>query len=830
MEHSKQVIQLAKQSALHKFSALIHRMAQDADNNLVTALSKAASSADYQKLTSARQFLRQDGNQMLNHLESLFRDQMERAMRTMYTDLRSGLGNFSADTLTLIDDEAVNRQIEVGHLVDRLRDSCDENLGRLNIMIAQLHGKSEVRERENPFRPYLIARTLHDVLRKMEKEEEIASVLFDYFADSLATCLPEYYAELCEVFDAEGIKAQLIARPGTLKRHQREQLARQVMASQSLGVGGMANAAVGVAGGVPYAMPSALAPNVMPTLERLLKLMQQQSASESPNRTDGASSARTATTESAATFQEFVGNLFNPVQDEQSSERLPSYGNTEMGRQTPDPVETKSASGQRDLPAELLAKLNEFQQLAARGRAVNEKITPLQNQLFSVREQISQQVAAQPDRMSMDVIAVLFEFILGDEQIPEGLRAQIGRLQIPFLKAAMLDPTLLRQLDHPSRQLLNRMGSVSVGLALDTELGLSVAAEIKRLVKRILDEFDQDISLFSTCLEELDLFMAEKLRNADANTALSVAAIEEAEKISSRTVATTTALRDILYPLNVDKRVMDFIVNIWTRVLVRASLQDENGNGDPATNADSMKKRCLDVLPDLVWSAQAKPSQQDRNALMRLLPTLVKRLKDGFQALDLSDAESKLALDQLVEVHTQVLRGNDDASAETLPGLDELRKIFADLKIQQDAKQETVFSKAIAQPKIEAELIEKSLTERGLSASLDLKPESTFSSRLDDGWLSEMQVGTRVECWIDDAYQLGRLIWIGKNHSLFMFNLDSNSKPLVYSPASLSKALREGTLNLIESAPTFERAVESLLQGSEAVEKRQPDQQQLMKK
>jgi hypothetical protein len=173
-------------------------------------------------------------------------------------------------------------------------------------------------------------------------------------------------------------------------------------------------------------------------------------------------------------------------------------------------------------------------------------------------------------------------------------------------------------------------------------------------------------------------------------------------------------------------------------------------------------------------------------------------------------------LDQLVEVHTQVLRSNDEASNETVPSLDELRKIFSALKIDEDP----IFSKVTARPQIEAALMEKSLTERGVSASLDLKPDSTFSSRLDDTWLSQMQVGARVECWIDNAYQLGRLIWVGKNQSLFMFKLDVNSKPMVYSPASLSKALREGTLNPIESAPTFERAVESLLQGTEVVEKR----------
>jgi hypothetical protein len=822
MDNAKQVIQLAKQSALHKFSALMHRMAQDSDNNLVTALSKTAASKDYQKLSAARQFFRQEGNQMLNYLESLFRDQMERAMRTMYTDLRSGLGNFSADTLTLIDDEAVNRQIEVGHLVDRLRDACDENLGRLNIMIAQVHGKSEVRERENPFRPYLIARTLHDVLRKMVKDEEVATVLFEYCANSLAVYLPEYYAELCEVFDAEGIKAQLIARPGELKRHQREQLARQVLVSQS--IGSMVNPAGG-ANSMPYVIPPNLAPNVMPTLQRLLKLMQQQSMQgSSAVAGDMAQGAETAPQQSDASFQDFVSNLFTRPHNERAGDRHLSRDNNGARTQgVASSIQAEQKNTQSTLPAELLAKLNEFQQLAARGRGVNEQVKPLQNQLFAVREQINEQVASQPERMSIDVIAVLFEFILDDEQIPEGLRAQIGRLQIPFLKAAMLDPDLLQQTDHPSRQLLNRMGSIAVGLAQDTEINQSVAAEIKRLVRKILDEFDNDMSIFTTCLAELDQFIADKLRNTDAATALSVEAIEEAEKISSQTVATVASLRDILLPMNIDKRVADFILNIWSGVLVRASLQDEKNQGDlfghAAGNVSDTKKMSLEVLPELVWSAQNKQSQQDRNALMRLLPTLVKRLKTGLMLLNLSETESKSALDQLVGVHTEVLRNNEENGTEKLPSLDELRQTFSGLKIQD----EPIFSKAVARPQIDAALMEKSLTARGVSVSLDVKPSSTFSSRLDETWLSKMQIGTQVECLVDDAYQLGRLIWIGKNESLFMFKLEVNSKPLVYSSASLNTALREGKLRLIESAPTFERAVESLLLGTEVVEKSSAD-------
>lgn len=140
-------------------------------------------------------------------------------MQTMYTDLRIDLENLSAGNLSLIDDETVSRQIEVDRLVQRLRD--DENLKRLNLIIAQLHGDQQVRERENPFRPYLMARSMHQLLKEMVTDEGAGKMLFGLFSTALANNLPAYYADIREVFESSGFRAQLLARPSRLVRHQR---------------------------------------------------------------------------------------------------------------------------------------------------------------------------------------------------------------------------------------------------------------------------------------------------------------------------------------------------------------------------------------------------------------------------------------------------------------------------------------------------------------------------------------------------------------------------------------------------------------------------------
>ena len=58
-----------------------------------------------------------------------------------------------------------------------------------------------------------------------------------------------------------------------------------------------------------------------------------------------------------------------------------------------------------------------------------------------IRAAVVDQVANPTDRITMDVIGLLFDYIFRDPSIPESMRRLFGRLQVPVLKAALLDRT-----------------------------------------------------------------------------------------------------------------------------------------------------------------------------------------------------------------------------------------------------------------------------------------------------------------------------------------------------------------------------------------------------
>lgn len=814
MPITNSVIQLAKERAQFGFGALAQQMLQDAEERLVQlqADARSGSGSEQYALVAGRQFIQTSGKVFVKRVDTLYRELLDRAMQTMYTDLRVSLQQLSADNLTLIDDETVTHQIEIDRLVLRLRDADDEHLRRLNLIIAQMHGDHDARERENPFRPYLMARTLHQVLHELITDEDTKKRLFSLFSESLAGRLSEFYAGIREVFETNGLHAELMAHKPRQARKKRD------LEGNTISPGGID-----------------LDERVLPGLQRVLNMMSQvQAPAQSENTVppagsaisehpafpplDAISAAPAGSVASVASpvsagpgapisemqqleFQNFVNGIFK------LAEAMPALPAGTAPQTVSQPVAGQTETLHAGSDA-LVARLNQFQQQAALGHSINDQIGPEQNQLFALGEQLGPDQATKLERVAIDVVAMLFELILNDEQIPETLRGLIGRLQIPFLKAAMLTPDMLQQTQHPARQLVNRLGSAAVALDLTTPLGRNVEQEITRIVNRILNEFDNDISIFTDSLFELERFLTENLRLANADTELGAEALEDVEQKAVRETrqkkraSVKTKAPDWLADFTVDQRVIEFIVNIWLRVM-------EEEAAAAIAAGDNRPRIFRDLLPDLIWSVQDKQSVEERAALVNLLPTLVNRLKEGMSLLQMSEAESREALDQLVAVHTQVLRRISEGGDQSLFSQEEMRAHFSRLSIG---------PKQVQEPLVESSEIETELAKRGVAIDLDLEREATPSFESDADWLTHMQVGTCVERWSETGYQTARLTWVSKRQTLFMFQLGKKSAPVVYSAISLIKSLREGSVRLVEHVPVFERAVESLLIGARAVE------------
>ena len=129
----------------------------------------------------------------------------------------------------------------------------------------------------------------------------------------------------------------------------------------------------------------------------------------------------------------------------------------------------------------------------------------------------SPQVAALPsmDATTIDIVAMLFDYIFVDEDIPGNVKAMLGRLQIPLLKVALLDKAFFSSTEHPARKLVDRMAEAAIGLDERSVKGDATVRMIERTVQRVLDEFDTDFILFEKLLVEVNAFLHEQQRTEE---------------------------------------------------------------------------------------------------------------------------------------------------------------------------------------------------------------------------------------------------------------------------------------------------------------------------
>ena len=100
----------------------------------------------------------------------------------------------------------------------------------------------------------------------------------------------------------------------------------------------------------------------------------------------------------------------------------------------------------------------------------------------------------------INLVGMLFEYILDDHILPENIRKSISLLQIPVLRTAILDHDFLTERDHPARILLNEM--TSAGMECQENCFTDpIYLLIDSIVNIIITQSYENPDIFKDCLE-----------------------------------------------------------------------------------------------------------------------------------------------------------------------------------------------------------------------------------------------------------------------------------------------------------------------------------------
>ncbi len=409
------------------------------------------------------------------------------------------------------------------------------------------------------------------------------------------------------------------------------------------------------------------------------------------------------------------------------------------------------------------------------------------NVVKSLRDRPEAAALGALDAMTIDLVAMLFDYIFEDDAVPASVKALLGRLQIPLLKVALLDKAFFSTRAHPARHLLDALAESALGLDEDDTLGVETLSMIDGVVDRILAEFDSDLALFVALGAEVDDFLARRSRDEDDIVQRSASLIEAREKREiAREIAQAEVARRLEARSWVPPVVRDMLLGHWSQALANVVLAEGEGS-EPW-------KRLTCAIDDLLWSVEPKETANDRKRLLGMLPAMIQELHLGMRRAGAEDAERDAFLNALVDCHATAVKAGLRGMAAMPPA-----------PVQREAPTASIEREILPAGDLRVEEI------RLRAAPGEAAVRNVFTRT---GIWTHLQRGT----WVEFARASGtpvrtRLTWISPNKGVYLFTnpLSATSAAVSISPEALAEQMRLGEARLLDAAPLVERAVDSML-------------------
>jgi hypothetical protein len=252
--------------------------------------------------------------------------------------------------------------------------------------------------------------------------------------------------------------------------------------------------------------------------------------------------------------------------------------------------------------------------------------------LRSRSHDLKQKAASSSEKATIEIVALMFQSILAEERIPPAVRVWFARLQMPVLRVALAEPEFFGSLEHPARQLIDRMGSCVLGFDAVQISGSALETEIRRVVQVIEQYPETGRRVFQLVYDEFQRFLSRFLTEKGPGQKL-VSVAQQVEQKETNAIQYTIELRKMLSDVPVRDEIREFLFKVWAEVLAVAAVK----NGPQHQETLALKKSAS----DLVWAASAKPNRDDRAKVIQDLPELLARLRRGMTMLGLDSADQE---------------------------------------------------------------------------------------------------------------------------------------------------------------------------------------------
>ena len=743
-------------------------------------------------------------------LQRAFLTRLQEAQDQYLTDLTAShrvgaTPAFDAETLSLVDAVSVDSSTVVDRHANRIAGLIEQPVNDLNVVVGALLGRPSLRTSENPLGPSAYVRALMSAAEDTELGKEAFGSFLSLFEKPLADELGNVARQLLEHFMRHGADVRAIRRSMAIPRTSWS--ATQMGGSTVMGGNTLTGGNTRMGGDTQMGGNTLMGGNTRAgalggSFSGRDDLTMEGPATRAGSSSGGGGAAfrntgigggasagapRGVLTANEAT--EFLGGLLTQLRSNVRDAR----------------AQVKSAAG--PAPPQLLQSIGQFQQHDLQGLESGADLSamPAPESVVALRQELITKSTRTVDKLTIELVGMLFDHVMQDKQVPAEIKARLSRLQFPVLKAALMDAAFFASSAHPARRLIDRIASTSAGWEPYGDDNQSYLKEVDRLVTEILRNFESDVGVFERLYGEFDKFVSDIQPEDSDPVARAKKALEAAEKHEVLTINTTIQVRRAFERVFLEPYMREFLLGPWVKVLVAAAVRNEAQPG--------FAKAFRDVIHELVWSVQPKASNEDRSRLVKLIPGMVRVVRDGLALINMPERERDEFLKHLMESHAMAVKPVDQATY--------IRSslMASDLRVQIDQMQLSgafPVGTVAGGIRVSTGLIMRQAKEH--DAEILVPEAATDIARLDpmqDAQIQEeigrWQRGTWFKLWNGTEFQQVKLRWMSPLRTLFLFSGEHNQKAHVLSADTLKSYIARKYIEPMESVPLMKRAVDAVV-------------------
>ena len=398
-------------------------------------------------------------------------------------------------------------------------------------------------------------------------------------------------------------------------------------------------------------------------------------------------------------------------------------------------------------------------------------------QLHKLDDQTKDQKVRQKDEDTIDLVGMLFQFIVDDRNLPDAIQVILVKLQIPYLKIALQDRNLFATKTHPARVLLDKMSIASIGWTQESDHKNLFINKIEDISKSILNLEDYQEEMFLNLIKEFDKFSdklkkkSEVIQKRTKEKSLGQDKIAQAKKRSAQ------LLIDKMTNKQMPILIRNVLLGEWSNVLILMHLRH-----DPESDEFLEKIKFVDNI--IEYSSPKTGTIIEK----RDIEDVSNLYKKGLALVAFNPKEQIDKIDELVKCLSEI----HDLSNENIPSNVDIIAPEDILKLSDIKNEEheiVDFIEDILTPKdVEEEIVEDKYSEQ--------------ISQLKTGdWLEFIRNGKNIRA---------KLSWISPITGKYLFVNSRGLKITDKTKSALVNGLKEKNIRILQQVALFDRALSAI--------------------